>query len=126
MGCPGTLVLALLLVPCVLAANFTRNMNGRYQIASGARQDVPFNDDYASKGHEYFDVWAPEMATHYGEVFWTDQHDQPLPAEVVQKFKGKVIALTGYEQDQVMVQPTGQPGLNPELDVSVPINKPSR
>ena len=35
-------------------------------MASGARQDVGFNDDYASKGHEYFDVWAPEIATHYG------------------------------------------------------------
>ena len=38
----------------------------RYRVASGARQDVGFNDDYASKGHEYFDVWAPEIATHYG------------------------------------------------------------
>ena len=83
---------------------------------------MPFNDDYASKGHQYFDVWAPEMATHYGEVFWTDQHDQPLPADIVAKFKGKVIALTGYEQDQVMVTPTGQPGVNPDKDVSVPIN----
>ena len=32
-----------------------------------------WNDDYASKGYEYFDVWAPEIASHYGEVFWTDQ-----------------------------------------------------
>lgn len=35
---------------------------------------------------------------------------------------GKVMAITGYEQDQVMVTPVGKPGLNPELDVSVPIN----
>ena len=28
--------------------------------------DGRWNDDYASKGYEYFDVWAPEMATHYG------------------------------------------------------------
>jgi hypothetical protein len=32
------------------------------------------------------------------------------------------MAITGYEQDQVMVQPVGQPGVNPEKDVSVPIN----
>ena len=49
------------------------NMNGDYIVSSVDKLGVPFNDDFASKGHEYFDVWAPEMATHYGEVFWTDQ-----------------------------------------------------
>lgn len=98
------------------------NMNGEYVTASGDKFDVPFNSDYASKGHEYFDVWAPEIATHYGEVFWTDQGNQPLPDHIVKRFAGKVIALTGYEQDQVMVTPTGQPGVNPDQDVSVPIN----
>mmetsp|Transcript_36428 Transcript_36428/g.67040 ORF Transcript_36428/g.67040 Transcript_36428/m.67040 type:complete len:907 (-) Transcript_36428:128-2848(-) len=98
------------------------NMNGEYVTASGGKFDVPFNSDYASKGHEYFDVWAPEIATHYGEVFWTDQGNQPLPPQIVKRFAGKVIALTGYEQDQVMVTPTGQPGVNPDKDVSVPIN----
>ena len=44
---------------------------------------------------EFFDVWAPEIATHYGEVFWTDQHNQPLPPAIVKRFKGKVIAVTG-------------------------------
>ena len=32
------------------------------------------------------------------------------------------MAITGYEQDQVMVTPTGKPGVNPDQDVSVPIN----
>ena len=67
------------------------------------RPDAPFNTDYSSKGHEYFDVWAPEMATHYGEVFWTDQGNIPLPPHIVERFKGKVMAITGYEQDQVYV-----------------------
>merc|ERR1719183_836620 len=98
------------------------NMNGDYVVASGDKFDVPFNDDYASKGHEYFDVWAPEIATHYGEVFWTDQGENPLPPDIVKKFDDKVIAIVGYEQDQVMVQPTGKPGVNPDKDVSVPIN----
>ena len=35
---------------------------------------------------------------------------------------GKVMAITGYEQDQVMVSPAGKPGVNPDQDVSVPIN----
>ena len=108
-----------------LGDDHSGNMNGRYRVATGGKGPLPlgtFNDDYASKGHKYFDVWAPEIATHYGEVFWTDQHNQPLPADIVAKFKGKVIAITGYEQDQVMVSPQGQPGKNPGQDVSVPIN----
>ncbi len=38
------------------------NMNGRYSVTSVDKFDVPFNDDYASKGHEYFDVYSPEIA----------------------------------------------------------------
>eukprot|EP01048_Picozoa_sp_COSAG05_P009463 COSAG05_NODE_779_length_7389_cov_2.677503_2_plen_196_part_00 len=98
------------------------NMNGKYAVSSGGDIGVPFNDDYASKGYEYFDVWAPEIATHYGEVFWTDQGSTPLPPNIVKRFDGKVMAIMGYEQDQVMVTPVGSPGQNPEKDVSVPIN----
>lgn len=98
------------------------NMNGDYIVASVDKVGVPFEDDYAARGHDYFDVWAPEIATTYGQAFWTDQHNQPLPKEIVERFKGKVIAITGYEHDQVMVDPVGQPGVNPDRDVSVPIN----
>jgi len=44
------------------------NLNGDYSVSSGGRHDVAFNSDYASRGHEFFDVWSPEIATHYGEV----------------------------------------------------------
>ncbi|XP_071127367.1 uncharacterized protein [Mytilus edulis] len=98
------------------------NMNGRYLVASGGNQGVNFNDDYKSKGHEYFDVYSPEIATHYGEVFWTDLGNNPIPKEIIDRFAGKVMAITGYEQDQVMVNPVSKPGLNPQNDVSVPIN----
>jgi hypothetical protein len=97
-------------------------MNGEYAVTSVGDVDTNWNSDYASKGYEYFDVWAPEIATRYGEVFWTDQGSTPLPADIVKRFDGKVIAIQGYEQDQVMVTPTGSPGKNPEQDVSVPIN----
>ncbi|KAH3737860.1 uncharacterized protein LOC127850309 [Dreissena polymorpha] len=116
------LVLLLAVWVAFIKQGNAENMNGRYLVASGSNQGVPFNDDYASKGHEYFDVWSPELATHYGEVFWTDQGNNPIPKEIIDRFKGKVMAITGYEQDQVMVTPTGKPGLNPDLDVSVPIN----
>ena len=66
-------------------------MNGKYEVASGAEQGVPFNDDYTSKGYEYFDVYSPEIATHYGEVFWTDQGNNPLPKEIIERFKGTIL-----------------------------------
>ena len=62
---------------------------------------MPFNDDYASKGHEYFDVWSPEIATTYGENYWTNMGTVPLPDHIVKRFAGKVMAITGYEVDQV-------------------------
>ena len=34
--------------------------------------------------------------------------DTPLPDHIVKRFAGKVIAITGYEQDQVMVEPVNQ------------------
>jgi len=111
-----------MLVAAPLALLGSGNMNGKYSVASVDKQNVPFNDDYASKGHDYFDVWAPEIATTYGENFWTSQGDNPLPESIVKRFAGKVMAITGYEQDQVMVDPVGQPGVHPERDVSVPIN----
>ena len=106
------------------SATLSGNMNGKYSVATGGKgPGQKFNDDYSTRPNiNYFDVWAPEIATHYGEVFWTDQHNQPLPNDIVKKFDGQVIAIVGYEVDQVMVHPVGQPGQNPEQDVSVPVN----
>ncbi len=98
------------------------NMNGHYSVATTRGQDAPYNDDYASKGHEYFDFYTSELATHYGEVFWTVLPPKGLPEEIVRRFANRTIAITGYEMDQVMVSPTGQPDVDPKADVSVPIN----
>ena len=48
-------------------------------------------------------MWAPEIATHYGEVFWTDQGNNAIPKDIVARFAGKTMAIMGYEQDQVRV-----------------------
>ena len=50
------------------AAAVSGNMNGKYSVSSGARQDVPFNDDYASKGHEFFDVWCVHAPLFFGNA----------------------------------------------------------
>eukprot|EP01062_Namystynia_karyoxenos_P072098 TRINITY_DN67_c0_g2_i2.p1 TRINITY_DN67_c0_g2~~TRINITY_DN67_c0_g2_i2.p1 ORF type:complete len:775 (+),score=214.49 TRINITY_DN67_c0_g2_i2:95-2419(+) len=102
------------LAVCAAASAAPTNMNGLYEVASGEHQDVGFNTDYASKGHEYFDVYSPEIATHYGEVFWTMMAPVAIPEQIRKRFAGKVMAITGYEQDQVMKTASG--------DVSVPIN----
>lgn len=104
------------------AAPKKATMNGEYAVTSVGDVDTNWNSDYATKGYDYFDVWAPEIATRYGEVFWTDQGATPLPDDIVKRFDGKVIAIQGYEQNQVMVNPVGKPGENPEDDVSMPIN----
>ena len=49
-------------------------------------------------GYEYFDVWAPEIATHYGQVFWTDQGVTPIPADIVKRFDGKVHSGASAQQ----------------------------
>jgi hypothetical protein len=89
-------------------------MNGPYDVVNDEHSKTPFNSDYASKGHSYFDVYTPELAHHYGQVFWTDMGENPLPDEIVNKFKGKVIAITGYEADQVMVRDKNGNMLKPD------------
>ena len=54
---------ATLLFGCIVHVAHAPNLNGKYQVASVGDLDAPFNTDYESRGHEYFDVWAPEMAT---------------------------------------------------------------
>jgi len=73
---------------CLPGQTDSGNMNGKYLVASGGRQAVPYNDDYKSKNYKYFDVYSPEIATHYGEVFWTDQGNNPIPKEIIDMFKG--------------------------------------
>ncbi len=55
---------------------------------------------------EFFELLSPVQTTHYSEVGWT-QLSQPLPATIVQRFDGKVIAITGYEADIVRVDAQG-------------------
>ena len=47
-------------------------------------------------------MYAGPISTRYGEVFWRGLPPAPVPAEIQKRFDGKVIAITGYEQDQVI------------------------
>ena len=63
----------------------------------------PLTPDAASRSFrgEHFDVLGPETKSRYSEVMW---HSQPvdLPQEIVDRFDGKVMAVTGFETDIVL------------------------
>jgi hypothetical protein len=49
---------------------------------------------------EHFDVYG-EVQTRYSQVYWTRNKPINLPADLVARFKDKVMVITGYEIDQV-------------------------
>ena len=71
--------------------------------------------DYPNGGAKYFDAYSAPFSTLYSQVWWAGLPPLPLPADVVAEFAGgKVMAVVGFEVDQVMRTPKG--------DVSVPIS----
>jgi len=89
------------------------NMNGEY-LLSNSNPNGKWDSDYSKFGEvEYMDVYSPEISTKYGEVFWTMMDPVPLDKDVIDKFSGKIMAVVGYETDQVIRSPDG--------DISVPI-----
>ncbi len=50
------MMVAVTRVVALVGAAAATNMNGLYQVNSVDKTNVPFNTDYASKGHEFFDV----------------------------------------------------------------------
>ena len=62
-------------------------------------------------------MYAGPVNSTYGEVFWTSLPTVELPDDIVKRFKGKGMAVVGFEVDQVRqgAGPNGE-------DVSVPIN----
>lgn len=54
---------------------------------------------HAARGFtgEYFEVDAPSFSSRYGEVVWDMLPDVQLPKELVARFDGKVMSVTGHE-----------------------------
>ena len=81
-----------------------------HSLARALARDVLINLNTNTRYKSY----AGPITTTYGEVFWTGLPPAPIPADVAKRFDGKVMAVVGFEADQVRKTPDG--------DVSVPIN----
>lgn len=84
-----------------------------YQIANAET----FDTDKLAVNTTYFDVYSLPIRTLYSQVHWTSHGDISLPPEIVEQFSnGEVLAMVGYEVDQVRTDDTtGE-------EVSVPIS----
>ena len=77
------------------------NAGVKYTVANG------LDDSPRSFRGEFFEILGPPTTTHYSEVFWAPQ-PVDLPESIVQRFDGKVMAVTGYEVDIVRTSKDGK------------------
>jgi hypothetical protein len=96
----------MLLVLLSLAAG-PRNMNEGgvpYGISNPAPGAPAYSTNFQTNVDgpvEHFDVYG-EVRTSYSQVYWTRNAPVALPPELVARFAGGgVLAITGYEVDQV-------------------------
>jgi hypothetical protein len=93
--------------------NMMMNQGGLpYTISNAPNYDT----EQLSQRYQYFDVYSLPIQSLYSQVHWTSHGSIPLPLHIIRRFQnGTVMALMGYEVDQVRNDPiTGQ-------EVSVPI-----
>ena len=98
LGTMKTLLLSILLQPLAGGAAATGNMNVKsvYVIANPTPKtpaQMPFYGNF-------FEILGPETTTKYSQVYWKSQPIN-LPPDIVTKFDGKVMAVTGMEVDIV-------------------------
>lgn len=87
---------------------FQDNLNGDiYDISNRNLSSGHFSTNYGTKQLEYFDVYSPPITSRYGDVYWTMMPSISLDSKLISRFEGKVMAISGYEMDQVIVYPNG-------------------
>lgn len=109
---PITLLIICALLHVLPATAEAKTMNdGLYTISNGnPASTVEYDTTYSRPGGqaEYFSVYSPPINTTYGEVYWRMMEDVPLPPDIVQRFDGKIMAVVGYEVDQVLFDTDGK------------------
>eukprot|EP00937_MAST-01D_sp_MAST-1D-sp2_P001435 g1435.t1 len=110
----------LLLVPLLACAAAEMNAGGvPYGISNpDLTSPTAYRTDFSDKPTfgEFFDVYG-RVETQYSQV----NAPYDLPKELVMRFKGKVMAITGYEIDQVMTDDPRSKVNTHDNDRSVPI-----
>ena len=91
-----------------------KTMNDGLYTISNSNPESSERYDTKYSGKEYFEVYSPPIRTTYSEVFWRMMDEVPLPQDITDRFENKVMAVVGYEVDQVRTDPDG-------FDVPVPI-----
>ena len=92
-----------------------KTMNDGVYTISNSREDSETAYDTAYNGKEFFEIYSPKIRTTYGQVYWRMMDEVPLPHDIIKRFKnGGIMAVVGYEVDQVLTNPDG-------LDVPLPI-----
>ena len=90
---------------CLSLLQCLGNMNGNvYGISNPNVSEYPqFSTEFSkiNASSEYFDVYSPPITSRYAEVYWTMMPHVPLPENIVKRFDGKMIAIVGYEVNQV-------------------------
>jgi len=74
-----------------------------YRISNPADDGTKYSTDFEKNVRgpvEHFDVYGT-VQTRYSQVYWTRNAPIELPSALVERFAGKVMAITGYEVDQV-------------------------
>ena len=89
------------------------NMNGDvYDISNPdtySKNPFPTVYDKINSSYEFFDVYSPPITSKYAEVYWTMMPKVELPKEIINRFNGKIMAVVGYESDQVFPNGTSVP-----------------
>ena len=93
----GVLALAAVGAPALDRTVKGPNMNGEYLLADTPGQAGKGNwstsfKDYPG-GVESFDFYLGPVTSTYGEVFWTGLPPAKFPDDIVQRFKGKGMAV---------------------------------
>jgi hypothetical protein len=112
----NNVVLVVLIIASFMmeAIQCQKNMNSiQYTIANPTnttpKPSLPFYG-------EYFEVLGPEVTTKYSQVYWKSQPVE-LPADIVDRFDEKIMAVTGMEVDIVRTMPDGSTKSAPSYEL---------
>ena len=101
--------LGCLLTPCSVRGDRFEgpNLNGDAYLLQSTPNGAAATANWSTRFEDYpggveaFEFYAGPITTTYSQVFWRALPVVQLPQDIVQRFDGKVMAVVGFEADQV-------------------------